>query len=160
MKNGSAKSKPPAAAEPAKPEVVQGAGLADLKQAISHAIAYHAYELYEAHGRTHGHDLEDWFHSESDMTRPVSVEVHESSDRLTLRAQMPGFDADKVKIGIEPRRVLIWATAGHVVQLPTGDVLPPEVLRTVDLPADIDPSRAQATLRDGILEVSLPRAGH
>jgi len=161
MKNGTAKSKSPAAtAEVGRPEVVEGAKLADLKQAISHAIAYRAYEMYEAHGHTHGHDLEDWFHAEKDLTRPVSVEVHESSDRLTLRAQMPGFDADKVKIGIEPRRVLIWATAGHVVQLPTGDVLPPEVLRTVDLPADIDPSRAQATLRDGILEVSLPRAGH
>lgn len=159
MKNGTAESKSPAAtAEAGSPEIVEGAKLADLKQAISHAIAYRAYEMYEAHGRTHGHDLEDWFHAEKDLTRPVSVEVHESTDRLTLRAQMPGFDADNVKVGVEPRRVLVWATAGHMVQAPSGDVLPPEVLRTVDLPAEIDPSRAEATLKGAVLEISLPLA--
>jgi HSP20 family molecular chaperone IbpA len=157
MKNGPAKSKS-ATAEPGRPEIVEGAKLADLKQAISHAIAYRAYEMYEAHGRSHGHDLEDWFHAELDLTRPIPVEVHESSDRLTLRAAMSGFDADSVKVGVEPRRVLIWATAGHVVQAPSGDLLPPEVLRTVDLPAEVDPTRAEATLKDGVLDVSLPRA--
>lgn len=159
MKTDTARSKSPVAtAELDRPEIVRGAKLADLKQAISHAIAYRAYEMYEAHGRTHGHDLEDWFHAESDLTRPVSAEVHEWSDRLSVLAQMPGFDADSVKVGVEPRRVLIWATAGHAVQLSNGDVLPPEVLRTVDLPAVIDPSRAEAALKDGVLEISLPRA--
>jgi len=140
-----------------RPEIVQGADLANLKQTISHAIAYHAYELYEARGHSHGHDLEDWFHAETDLTQPVAVEAKDSGDRLTLHAEMPRFSAQEVKIGVEPRRVLIWGSLERT-QPPTDPAVHPQVLRTVDLPAEVDPTRAQATLKDGVLDVSLPKA--
>lgn len=155
MTSGQVKLKPQ---KEVRPEIVQGADLANLKQSISHAIAYHAYELYESRGRSHGHDLEDWFHAEADVTQPVPVEVRESSDRLTLSAQMPGFGAGDVKIGIEPRRVLIWGNIERPSQSPAGLTAHPQVLRTVDLPTDVDPTRAEASLKDGLLDISLPKA--
>ena len=39
--------------------------LAERMQQISTAIAGRAYELFEARGRDHGHDWEDWFRAES-----------------------------------------------------------------------------------------------
>jgi hypothetical protein len=30
-----------------------------------HLIAMKAYELYERRGRTHGHDIDDWFEAEA-----------------------------------------------------------------------------------------------
>jgi HSP20 family protein len=158
MKSRPAKSGPPSpASEVERPEIIVGAGLANLKQSISHAIAYHAYELYETRGGGHGNDLEDWFHAEADFTRPIPVEVGEAGDQLILRAQIPGFSAGEVKIGVEPRRVLIWGSGEPSPPPETADARRSPVLRTVDLPQEVDPAGAQATLRDCVLEISLGR---
>ena len=34
---------------------------------IEHQIRQRAYEVYEQRGRTHGHDLDDWFHAEREI---------------------------------------------------------------------------------------------
>ena len=38
-------------------------------QEVQLAIARRAYELFEARGREHGHDWEDWFRAESELLR-------------------------------------------------------------------------------------------
>jgi len=53
----------------AKPlrEVIGAPSLAEpivVGQALQGRIAEKAHELYEGRGRTHGHDLEDWFEAE------------------------------------------------------------------------------------------------
>jgi hypothetical protein len=35
---------------------------------LEHQIRLRAYELYEAHGRKDGHDLEDWLRAEEEIT--------------------------------------------------------------------------------------------
>jgi len=43
---------------------------ADLQcnvQKVQLAIAHRAHELFEARGREHGHDLEDWLRAESEL---------------------------------------------------------------------------------------------
>lgn len=34
-----------------------------------HIFRHRAYELYEQHGRTNGHDLDDWLQAESELTQ-------------------------------------------------------------------------------------------
>jgi hypothetical protein len=38
-------------------------------------IARRAYELYEARGREHGHDLDDWLQAERDCRSTVRVSI-------------------------------------------------------------------------------------
>ena len=35
---------------------------------IEEAIRVRAYQLYEQRGRTHGHDVEDWFRAEAEIS--------------------------------------------------------------------------------------------
>ena len=35
-----------------------------------------------------------------------------------------------------------------------------QILRTIDLPADVDTSKASATLKNGVLTIDLPKAAH
>ena len=61
-------------------------------QQVQLAIARRAYELFETRGCEHGHDWEDWFRAESELLRPVSVSMAESNDRISVRADVVGFD--------------------------------------------------------------------
>jgi Protein of unknown function (DUF2934) len=36
-------------------------------QELEQQISQHAYELYEARGREHGHELEDWLRAEEEI---------------------------------------------------------------------------------------------
>lgn len=35
---------------------------------LEEEIRHRAYELYEEHGRQHGHDLDDWIRAEAEVT--------------------------------------------------------------------------------------------
>jgi HSP20 family protein len=132
-------------------------GLANLIEAIEHTIAYRAYELYEARGREGGHDLEDWIRAESELVRPIPVEITEAEDRLTVRAQVPGFSAEEVTVGIEPRRVIIWGKKESSAGMEPPQAHQDQFLRVQDLPGEVDPAKMTATLRGGLLSITLSR---
>ena len=143
--------------EAARPKMVVADGLANLIEAIEHTIAYRAYELYEARGREGGHDLEDWFRAESELLRPIPVEITEAEDTLTDRAQVPGFRAEEVTVGIEPRRVIIWGMKETSARMERQQTHPDQFLRVQDLPGEVDPTKAMATLQSGVLDITLSR---
>lgn len=142
------------------PEVQVGKGLGDLKAHIQEAIAHRAYELFEARGGQHGLDLQDWFRSETELLHPLKVDTWQSDKEITVTAEIPGFEPEELKIGVDPRSVLLWAQVGPG-QGRTGTYparAPLALLHTVDLPAAIDPTQASAKYTDGLLKLILPRA--
>jgi hypothetical protein len=96
------------------PEIVSGERLGDFVSKIHDATAHRAYELFEARGDEHGHDLEDWFRAESELLHRVKVKTWQSEKEVYVNAEIPAFRAEDVKIGVEP-------PAGHYLgQLPCG----------------------------------------
>ncbi len=141
------------------PEIVSGEGLGGFASKIQDAIAHRAYELFEARGYQNGHDLEDWFRAESELLHPVKVKTWESEREVFVTAEIPGFRADEVKIGIEPRRVIIWGRLGPEPG-PTEAYpsrAPVALCHTLDLLAEVDSSKASATLTAGLLNLELPK---
>ncbi len=143
------------------PEIVTGERLGDLASKIQDTIAHRAYELFEARGYQHGHDMEDWFRAESELLHPVKVNSWESDREVVITAEVPGFAGEEVEIGVKPRQVTIW---GKPIPKPgPTDAYPrraPVALyHALDLPAEIDPSEASAKLADGLLTLQLPKAG-
>jgi HSP20 family molecular chaperone IbpA len=83
---------------------------ADLQpevQKLQLAIARRAHELFEARGREHGHDLDDWLQARSELLCPVSIGMSESKDRVSVRANVAGFDPDEIEVSVEPGRITI-----------------------------------------------------
>jgi len=76
-------------------------------QPVQLAIARRAYELFEKRGGEHGHDWEDWFRAESELLQPVSVSMSESDDRISVRANVLGFEGNELKVSVEPQRITI-----------------------------------------------------
>jgi HSP20 family protein len=133
-------------------------------QQVEFAIARRAYELFEARGGEHGHDWEDWFRAESELLRPVSVTMSESEDRISVRANVLGFEANEIKVSIEPRRITILGekepsatkTAGAKTQ-PIASY-PGQILHVIDLATDVRAENAVVELQAGLLRFELPKA--
>jgi HSP20 family protein len=160
---------PQSATQPAKvPVSVKQPATSDALDRIQQtydSIARRAFEIFDNNGRWFGHDLEDWVRAESELLHPVHLEVAESEDDLTVRAEVPGFSTKELEINVEPRRLTL--VGKHEAQEERKKAKPiyseqcaKEILRVVYLPTDVDTSKASATLKDGILNIELPKAAH
>ena len=129
---------------------------------ISAAIANRAYELFEARGFEHGHDWEDWFRAESELLTPIPAQVVDTDGGFTVRAQVPGFTGKDLEVRAEPRRLIIYAKKQGVSEQEKGravlqGTISDEIFRVLDLPYEIDPDNIKATIKEEVLEITLPK---
>lgn len=129
----------------------------------ANSIAHRAFELFEKRGREFGNDFEDWLKAESEIVRRVPVEVKESDKNLEIRAEIPGFKPEELKIFVEPKRLTISGEAEKSTEEKTDNTLYSEwrsqkVFRAFDLPREVKTDDAKATLKDGILSLTLAKA--
>jgi HSP20 family molecular chaperone IbpA len=134
-------------------------------QQVQLAIARRAYELFDARGRKHGHDWEDWLRAESELLRPVSVAISESHGQIRVRANVLGFADNELRVSVEPRRITILGRKDVSAPEIQGsknvyiDLSPDTILRVVELPGAVVPEAARIELQGGMLRLELPRAG-
>ena len=140
---------------------------ADLQpkvQKLQLAIACRAHELFEARGREHGHDLDDWLGAKSELLCPASIAMSESKDRVSVRANVAGFDQNEIEVSVEPRRITILGKK----KKSTGKTEPganersgshpDQILEVIDLATEVAPERAIVELQAGELTFELPAA--
>jgi HSP20 family protein len=137
----------------------------DLFETINESILRRAYELFDGNGRWFGNDLADWLRAEAEILHPVHVEVTESDDNFTVRAEVPGFTAKDLEIKVESQRLSIAGKRESKEENKKGKTIWSEhcaaqILRTVDLPTPVDTTKAKATVRDGLLTVEVPKAAY
>lgn len=133
-------------------------------QQVQLAIARRAYELFEQRGCEHGHAWEDWFRAESELLRPVSVVTSESDDRISVRANVFGFEEKELSVAVEPRRVAILGKKQVSVTESEGGKIeyidwdPDLIMKLVTLAADVMPESARVELLAGVLKLELVKA--
>jgi HSP20 family protein len=147
---------------PASPIFVEAEKLFEQMKEFSQTVARRAYEYFEARGREFGHDLEDWFRAESELMRRVPVEIKEADGQITVRAEVPGFAANEINVSVEPRRLVISGKAEKMTEDQKERTLLSEVrsnqfCRELRLPAEVEPDKTTAVLKDGVLELGLAK---
>ncbi len=93
----------------------------------------------------------------------MKFHLSESGEQLTARAEVPGFNRHDIKVSVEPRRLSISGKAelgeNHESGKHTHSLRHAQLMfRAIDLPCEVDLSRAKATFNDGTLEVVMPKA--
>ncbi|MBZ5642464.1 MAG: Hsp20 family protein [Acidobacteriia bacterium] len=141
------------------------ANVFDRLQQSYDSIARRAFEIFEYNGRWFGHELDDWLRAESEALQPVHLDVTETDEALTVRAEVPGFATNELDITVEPRRLTIAGNHESKEETTKGKTIysersTKEILRSFELPAEVDGPKATATLKDGILNIELPKAAH
>jgi HSP20 family protein len=130
---------------------------------IYDGIARRAFDIFESRGRSPGHELEDWFRAESELLRPVPVNVAESDGEYIVRAEVPGFGDKDIEVIVEPLYLAISGRRETKEDEQNEEIICCEsradrIFRVLDLPPSVDTSKVSITLRDGILIVDLPKA--
>ena len=136
--------------------------LFDRAQEIYRKVAQRAYELFEGRGRLQGFDLDDWLVAERELLHPVSLEVKEYDDHLAVRAEVPDFNEKEIQVTLEPHRLVINGKIEKQVEQKEAETLYTsqqliEIFHTLELPNEVDPAKATATLKNGILDIQLPK---
>jgi HSP20 family protein len=145
----------------AKPTAVEN--VFDCMNHVFDAISRRAYEIFRSSGNSFGHELDDWFKAESEFLHPVHVHVVESGDALEVKAEVPGFNEKELQITAEPRRLLITGkreTKKKEKQARTlySETCSDQIMRVIELPAEIETEKVTAVLKNGVLELTLPKA--
>lgn len=150
-----------------KPLFVEAEKLIQRMEELAMAVAKRAHEFFEARGREIGNELEDWFRAEAEVLRPVPVTMKEDNTSIVVQAEIPGFKASEVKISAEPHRLMIEGCSEQTSEQksekePENVVLSERssnrFYRSFGLRAEVDPAKVTANLKDGVLEITLPKA--
>jgi HSP20 family protein len=131
-------------------------------QDVYNLIARRAFEIFESRGHMHGNDREDWLLAESELLTPVKFHLSVSGDQLTALSEVPGFSREEIKVSVEPRRLSISGKTEPHEDHQSGKRVYSKharlMFRVIDLPAEVDLSKARATFSGGTLDVVMPKA--
>ena len=157
---------PQAAAQPVKTTTItkpiETQQLVDRMERLYDSIARRDFEIFENSGHSDGRDLTDWFEAESEILHPVHMEISESDDALTVKAEVPGFEAKELDVQVQGNRLTISGKHEGKEETKKGKIIYSErcanqIFRSVTLPADVESSKVSATLKDGLVTIELPK---
>ena len=93
-----------------------------------------------------------------------AVDVSENDDHFTVRAELPGVKKEDVNVSYENGMLTLSAEAKSESEEKEGErIIRQErrygkYMRSLRLGADVDESKIKASYKDGIVEISLPKA--
>ena len=107
-------------------------------------------------------NCDNWFQAERELLHPVHIQVNESEDALEIQAEVPGFSEKELEVNVEPQRLVISGKRETKTEQKKGKAVYSEtcsdqILRIVDLPAEVETDKVAANLRNGVLELRLPK---
>jgi HSP20 family protein len=91
------------------------------------------------------------------------VDVYENENAITLLADLPGVAKDQLNVRVDGETLVIEATASAAstppdMELVYGELQCPAYRRQFTLSRELDASRIEAQLRDGVLRLTIPKA--
>ncbi|MEX3636277.1 Hsp20/alpha crystallin family protein [Paraburkholderia sp. BR14320] len=95
------------------------------------------------------------------MTITPAVDIYEDTQGVTLWADLPGVTKEKLDVRVHDGNLTIEAEA--VVPTPANlrlqhaEIREPRFARTFTLSPDFDTSKIEASLKDGVLKLTIPR---
>jgi HSP20 family protein len=159
--------KPAAAVQtsPSRPPVKTGKmeSVTERINRLYDEVSRRAYELFETDGRIDGHDVRHWLEAEKEFLHPVHLHMEEIAGDIVVRAEVPGFTAKDLEVNVEPTRVTITGKRESKMETKEGQTLyaeecSDEILRTLELPCKVNAGKVSATLKDGVLNIQIPKA--
>lgn len=90
------------------------------------------------------------------------VDIYEDDSGITLLADLPGVGRDRLGVRVDGDTLTIEGTADvagpRQMELVYGEAQPAVYRREFSLSRELDASRIEAQLKDGVLRLSIPKA--
>jgi HSP20 family protein len=130
---------------------------------ITKDIAGKAFEFFRDRGGEWGREVEDWFKAESEVLRPVPVEITEVGENILVSAAVPGFKPEEIEVSVKGDILMIGGATESNEQQNDAKTIVREwrsnrFYRQLALPAPVMEDKVTAKLTNGMLELTLPKA--
>lgn len=104
--------------------------------------------------------------SEQEQQRavPPAVDVFEDASGITLLADMPGLSKEQLELKVEGEA--LWIEGSVQPRTPDGleatyaELRVPRYRRSFTLSRELDTTRVEANLKDGVLTLRIPKQAH
>ena len=145
------------------PFFVEAERMFDRLAEITRETAHKAHDFFLDRGGQFGKEIDDWFRAESEILRFVPVEISESNGTVKVKADIAGFKPENVEISVNDDMLMISGksearsekTEENVVY---SDFKSNQFFRQFALPMPVDADHAKAEMKDGMLNILLPKA--
>ena len=92
-----------------------------------------------------------------------AVDVLEDKDKLTVKAELPGFRREDIDVSLHDHNLVLSGERKQENEHKEGEFYRAERFygkfrRSILLPYGVDTQKVQATYRDGVLTVTLPKS--
>jgi len=128
-------------------------------------IGRRPFELLEKGPFLFGRELEHLWKTEPEVLRPIFLKLYETEESLVVRAEVPGYTEKELTITCEPWRLVITGKkeCREEPRIEKKEEIPvhtekAHIYKTIKLPVEVKPENVKAILKNGILEVTLPKA--
>lgn len=132
-------------------------------------VADRARELFMERGCADGHELDDWLTAEQELYNVPKAEMKETANGIQIRVAVPGFEAGQLKVSALPG---ILAVEGYAEAEQKNDEMKEkreekvvfseindrQLFRRFLLPRPVKPEAMRATLENGLLTITVPKA--
>ena len=130
---------------------------------IRATTAKEAFRISESRGFKPGHEMEDWRQAESEIVRPLDCGFLVSDHRIELSTDAACFGEGEIEICVEPRHLTICGTEractpGAASKSADSRSADRSIIRSLELPLEIEPSGVSARFKGRMIEIELPRA--
>lgn len=103
-----------------------------------------------------------WLSKAEAETVSPSIDVYDKKNEIVIKAELPGVEKENIDLTISENSLIIKAESKKDEEIKEEDYYSREIhygtySRTITLPAEVDSSKAKATLKNGILEIVLPK---
>jgi HSP20 family protein len=110
--------------------------------------------------RPFGFDWPAW--PELSLERFPSIDVVDRDKEIQVKAEIPGIEKDDLSVTVTDRTLTIKGETRHEEESDEGELHRREIRRgsfsrSLTLPEDVDGSKAKASYKDGVLELTLPK---
>ena len=92
-----------------------------------------------------------------------AVDIYEGDEAFTVKAELPGFSKDDVQVEMKDNRLTLKGERIHQTDVNEAKYHRVERVygtfqRSIRLPTMVDVDKAEATFKDGVLKLTLPKA--
>jgi len=127
-------------------------------------IARRPFELLEKRPLLFGREFEQLWKNEAELVRTVYLKLYETEENLVVRAEVPGFTERELNVSCEPWRLTITGkkesreTSKVEKKEEMAHVDKMQIYKTIKFPMEVKPDNVRAILKNGVLELTLPKA--
>jgi HSP20 family protein len=106
---------------------------------------------------------ERWWPMRETRLRMPATDVYEENDAVVVKAELPGMSRDDIEVNLTGSTLTIKGEKKREEEVKEADYHRSErsygaLVRTIELPAEVKPEAAQATFKDGVLNIRLPKS--